>query len=437
MGLRDLRSAAASAQADAAAQFEALVERYRQALLEELNLAELSVLDPAQRRTRLERVLARILSREGPMLSGHERTQLIRRVIDDSLGLGVLEPLLADPSVTEIMVNGPKDVYVERAGRLERAPFVFSGEQQLYQTIDRIVSTVNRRVDESSPMVDARLAGGERVNVVIPPLSLTGPTLTIRRFPAPIPMHRMAEIGALDQPTALLLASMVRARFNILISGGTGTGKTTMLNALSGFIPSHERIITVEDAAELRLDQEHVVSLEARPANIEGRGEVTIRDLVRNSLRMRPDRIIVGEVRGGETLDMLQAMNTGHEGSLATVHANSTLDAVSRLETLAAMSELELPFAAIRDQINNAIDVIIQLSRFGDGSRRVVEVIAVTSKRREEYRLERLVHFEAEPTGADRVVTGRFHRHRLPAVLADRLIVRGENVPPQFLEDLR
>ncbi len=435
MGLKDLRSAGdRNPGADAARQFEAYVERYRRALLEELNLSELSTLDPAQRRTRLERVLARILSREGPMLSGTERTQLIRRVIDDSLGLGVLEPLLADPSVTEIMVNGPNDVYIERQGRLERAPFAFASEQQLYQTIDRIVSTVNRRVDESSPMVDARLAGGERVNVVIPPLSLTGPTLTIRRFPAPIPMHRMAELGAVDTASALLMAAMVRARFNILISGGTGTGKTTMLNALSAFIPSHERIITVEDAAELRLEQEHVVSLEARPSNIEGRGEITIRDLVRNSLRMRPDRIIVGEVRGGETLDMLQAMNTGHEGSLATVHANSTQDAVSRLETLATMSELELPFAAIRDQINNAIDVIIQLSRFSDGSRRVVEVIAVTSKRREEYRLERLMHFEAEPTGADRVVSGQFRLHRLPASLADRLIVRGELIPPQFLE---
>ena len=248
MGLKDLRSAGQrSPREDAARQFEVHVERYRRALLEELNLQELSPLDPAQRRTRLERVLARILSREGPMLSGTERTQLIRRVIDDSLGLGVLEPLLADPSVTEIMVNGPQDVYIERAGRLERAPFAFASEEQLYQTIDRIVSTVNRRVDESSPMVDARLAGGERVNVVIPPLSLTGPTLTIRRFPAPIPMHRMAEIGAIDTSTALLLASMVRARFNILISGGTGTGKTTMLNALSAFIPPHERIITVED----------------------------------------------------------------------------------------------------------------------------------------------------------------------------------------------
>jgi pilus assembly protein CpaF len=246
----------------------------------------------------------------------------------------------------------------------------------------------------------------------------------------------MVELKAVDQPTAMLLAAMVRARFNILISGGTGTGKTTMLNALSGFIPGHERIITIEDAAELRLDQSHVVSLEARPSNVEGRGQITIRDLVRNSLRMRPDRIIVGEVRGGETLDMLQAMNTGHEGSLATVHANSSEDAVSRLETLASMSELELPFAAIRDQINNAIDVIIQLSRFSDGSRRMVEVIAVTSRRREEFKLERLMHFQPDLTGADRTVTGNFVTHPLPSQLSERLLIRGETVPVQFMDNL-
>jgi pilus assembly protein CpaF len=433
MGLRDLRSNIERAAADEnERQFESYVERYRGLLLEEINLNELSVLDPAQRRTRLERVLARILSREGPMLSGTERAQLIRRVIDDSLGLGVLEPLLADPSVTEIMVNGPRDVYVERGGRIERAPFAFASEEQLYQAIDRIVSTVNRRVDESSPMVDARLAGGERVNVIIPPLSLTGPTLTIRRFPKPIPMHRMVDMGAVDKDTALLLAAMVRARFNILISGGTGTGKTTMLNALSGFITRHERIITIEDAAELRLEQNHVISLEARPSNVEGRGQITIRDLVRNSLRMRPDRIIVGEVRGGETLDMLQAMNTGHEGSLATVHANSPDDAMSRLETLASMSELELPFVAIRDQINNAMDVIIQLSRFSDGSRRLVEAVAVTSRRREEYTLERLTSFEPDLIGSDRTVTGRFVNHPLPKQLADRLLICGETIPPGF-----
>jgi pilus assembly protein CpaF len=429
VGLRDLRAdVERSAVDESARQFEKYVERYRALLLQEINLSELSPLDPAARRTRLERVLARILSREGPVLVGSERGQLIRRVIDDSLGLGVLEPLLADPSVTEIMVNGPRDVYVERDGRLERAPFAFASEEQLYQAIDRIVSTVNRRVDESSPMVDARLAGGERVNVIIPPLSLT-----IRRFPQPIPMNRMVEFGAVDAATGLLLGAMVRARFNIIISGGTGTGKTTMLNALSGFIPERERIITIEDAAELRLEQSHVISLEARPANVEGKGAIAIRDLVRNSLRMRPDRIIVGEVRGGETLDMLQAMNTGHEGSLATVHANSTGDAVSRLETLASMSELELPFAAIRSQINNAIDVIVQLARFSDGSRRMVEVTAVTSRRREEFSFDRLMAFEPDLVAADGVVTGRFTLSRLPELFSERLRVRGEAVPQEFL----
>ena len=434
MGLRDLRAdVAGRRESDADQQFETFVERYRTRLLEEINLNELSGLDPAQRRTRLERVLARILSREGPVLSGSERAVLIRRVIDDALGLGVLEPLLADPSVTEIMVNGPHDVYVERAGRLEKVPFAFASEEQLYQTIDRIVSTVNRRVDESSPMVDARLAGGERVNVIIPPLALSGPTLTIRRFPRPIPMAEMIRMQSIDQGSALLLAAMVRARFNIVISGGTGTGKTTMLNCLSGFIPGHERIITIEDAAELRLDQSHVISLEARPANVEGRGQVTIRDLVRNSLRMRPDRIIVGEVRGGETMDMLQAMNTGHEGSLATVHANSADDAVSRLETLASMSELELPYAAIRDQINNAIDVIVQLARFPDGSRRVVEIAALTSRRRDEFSLEPLTRFETDLIGPDRTVTGRYVPQPLPPPILDRLLVRGETVPPEFV----
>jgi pilus assembly protein CpaF len=434
MGLKDLRGGSADRDAaeESQRQFEQHVERYRKLLLEEINLNELSGLDPAARRTRLERVLARILSREGPMLAGGDRGRLIRRVIDDSIGLGVLEPLLADPSVTEIMVNGPRDVFVERAGRLEKVPFAFAGEAQLYQTIDRIVSTVNRRVDESSPMVDARLAGGERVNVIIPPLALSGPTLTIRRFPHPIKIERMVGLGSLDADTAGLLAAMVRARFNIVISGGTGTGKTTMLNALSAFIPAHERIITIEDAAELRLEQSHVISLEARPANVEGKGQITIRDLVRNSLRMRPDRIIVGEVRGGETMDMLQAMNTGHEGSLATVHANSTEDAISRLETLASMSELELPFTAIRDQINNALDVIVQLSRFSDGSRRVIEVTAVTSRHREEFAFGQLMRFEPDLVGTDQTVTGTFVPGRLPELVRNRLAARGEQLPEVY-----
>ena len=435
MGLQDLAPAGGPVHRSerGAGVFEEMVERYRAALLDEINLSDLSGLDGAQRRSRLERVLARILSREGPLLGGAERARLIRRVIDDALGLGVLEPLLADPAVTEIMVNGPENVYVERDGKLERVPFTFASEEQLYQTIDRIVSTVNRRVDESSPMVDARLATGERVNVIIPPLALTGPTLTIRRFPRPIPLTQMVELGAIDEPTTQLLSAMVATRLNIIISGGTGSGKTTMLNALSAFIGHRERVITIEDAAELQLSQEHVVSLESRPPNVEGKGHVPIRELVRNSLRMRPDRIIVGEVRGQETLDMLQAMNTGHDGSLATVHANSARDALHRLETLASMSGLELPFAALRDQINSAVDVVVQLARFPDGSRKVVEVLAVTSSQREDYRLERLAHFAADPLDAQRRVTGRFVHHRLPDVLAQRIWLTGAVVPEEYL----
>ena len=411
------------------------VSYYRRRLLEEVDLSEFSELTPDQRRARLERVVGRMVSREGPVLSTTERALLIRQVIDEAIGLGVLEPLLADPTVTEIMINGPADVWLERAGRLERAPITFSDEAQLYQTIDRIVSQVNRRIDESSPMVDARLPGGERVNVIIPPLALNGPTMTIRRFPQLFTLDELVEERAsLDRATRHLLALFVRAKLNVVISGGTGTGKTTLLNALSAAVPEGERIITVEDNAELRLQQPHVVSLEARPSNVEGRGEIAIRDLVRNSLRMRPDRIIVGEVRGGETLDMLQALNTGHEGSLVTVHANSCDDAIHRLETLATMSDLHIPFEALRDQINSAIHVIVQIDRYADGARRVSEVAAVSSERRETFRLGTVMRFESEPVGLDRKVTGRFRHFRLPETVAARLAFVGVPVPPEFGE---
>ena len=405
-----------------------LVNHYRDRLLEEIDLDELSRLKPTQRRARLERILATLLSADGPVLASRDRSVLIQRVVDDALGLGVLEPLLADPSVTEIMVNGPRDVFVERGGRVQRVATTFASEEQLYQTIDRIVSAVNRRVDESSPMVDARLPTGERVNVIIPPLALDGPSLTIRRFPRPFRLGELVERGAVDPQAAALLGACVRARLNVVISGGTGTGKTTFLNALSGLIPAHERIVTIEDAAELSLQQEHVVRLESRPPNVEGKGQVTIRDLVRNALRMRPDRIVVGEVRGGETLDMLQAMNTGHEGSLATVHANSATDAMSRLETLATMSELELPVTTLRDQINSAIDVVVHLERGADGRRYVGEVAAVVSRRREDYELVPLITFEQDPLGPERRVTGRFVTHPMPADLVERLRRHGEDV---------
>ena len=408
------------------------VALWRQRLLEEINLDELADLDLAQRRARLEKVAGHIVSREGPVLSPGERGALIRRVVDEALGLGVLEPLLADQSITEIMVNGPNDIYVERAGRLQRIDTTFANEDQLLQTIDRIVAQVNRRVDESSPMVDARLPSGERVNVIIPPLSLVGPVLTIRRFPRAYTIEELVRSGSMDTPSAVLLASFIRARLNIVISGGTGTGKTTMLNALSAFVPNNERIVTIEDSAELQLAQEHIIKLESRPPNIEGQGQVTIRDLVRNSLRMRPDRIIVGEVRGAETLDMLQAMNTGHEGSMVTVHSNSADDAIYRLQTMASMSDVRLPFETVRDQINSAIDIMVHLGRGVDGSRYVAEIAAVASNRRETFRLQSVMRFVAEPLGPDRVRRGAYHRYPIPKNLATRLFNAGESIPAAF-----
>ncbi|QXE34956.1 CpaF family protein [Streptomyces sp. GMY02] len=409
-----------------------LVGVYRAKLLEEIDLAEMSALAAAERRARLERVLSHIISREGPVLSTVERSQLIRRVVDEALGLGILEPLLEDASISEIMVNGAEQVFVERGGRLEMLPMRFTSNEQLMQTIERIVSTVNRRVDEANPMVDARLPSGERVNVIIPPLSLTGPILTIRRFPRAFSLQEMIGLGSLDEQMMVLLAGLVRAKFNVIVSGATGTGKTTLLNSLSGLIPEGERIVTIEDSAELQLQQSHVITLESRPANVEGKGQVTIRDLVRNSLRMRPDRIIVGEVRGGETLDMLQAMSTGHDGSLATVHANSAEDALMRLQTLASMSEVEIPFVAIKDQINSAVDVIVQLTRHADGSRRVTEIAIVDSHGREEYRIVSVCRFLAEPMAADGRIHGKFEYYPVPRRVAERLYLKSEAVPPAF-----
>lgn len=408
------------------------VTHWRRRLLEEINLEDLTRLTMAQRRVRLEKVVGHILTREGPVLSERERSMLIRRVVDEALGLGVLEPLLADETITEIMVNGPDNIFIERDGRMRRVDATFNGEDQLYQTIDRIVSLVNRRVDESSPMVDARLPTGERVNVIIPPLSLSGPILTIRRFPKPYPIEELIRMGSLDPATGILLAAMVRARFNIVVSGGTGTGKTTFLNAMSAFVPATERIVTIEDSAELQLMQEHVVRLESRPANIEGRGEIAIRDLVRNALRMRPDRIIVGEVRGSETIDMLQAMNTGHDGSLVTVHANSADDAIHRLQSLATMGEGHVPYDAVRDQINNAVDAIVHLGRWPDGSRRVDEIAVVSSRRREEFRLDSVLRFDALPIGPNRAVEGKFRHFPLPRHVAGRIHHVGETIPAVF-----
>ena len=304
-----------------------------------------------------------------------QKQRLLAEVTADILGHGPIEPLLADPDVTEVMVNGPDEIFVERRGRIEATEVRFNDERHLRHVIDRIVSSVGRRVDESSPMCDARLADGSRVNVILPPLSLKGPVMTIRKFPEqPLLIEDLVQIGSLSQSTADFLRACVEGKLNILVSGGTGTGKTTVLNAVSQFIPHGERIVSIEDAAELQLNQPHVIPLETRPANAEGAGEVTIRDLVKNALRMRPDRILVGEVRGPEALDMLQAMNTGHEGSLTTVHANSPRDALSRLETMILMSGVELGLRAIREQVGSALDLMVHLDRLGDG-RRVISTI--------------------------------------------------------------
>jgi len=319
-----------------------------------------------------------IIEESSTPLTSEERRRIIREVEDDVLGLGPLEALLNDDTITEIMVNGADTIYVEQKGKLTRSPVTFDDEAHLRRVIDRIVSKVGRRIDESSPLVDARLMDGSRVNAIIPPLAVSGSTLTIRKFSRDaLGVNDLIGFGTMTPDMADLLRACVQARLNILVSGGTGTGKTTLLNVLSSFIPSNERIITIEDAVELQLQQDHLVRLESRPANVEGRGEVTIRDLVKNSLRMRPDRIVVGECRGAEALDMLQAMNTGHDGSLSTVHANAPRDAIARLETLVLMAGMDLPLRAIREQITSAVDLIVQITRLRDGTRRVVAVTEV------------------------------------------------------------
>ena len=326
----------------------------------------------------LDEQVRELVDAEAALLGAEQREALVARVLRDTVGLGPLEDLLADPAVEEVMVNGPHQVYVERCGRIEAVEANFADEEELRNAIERILAPLGRRIDELSPMVDARLADGSRVNAVIPPLAVDGPVLSIRRFGTSRPGPReLVELGSLTEPQLKLLEQAVGARRSILVSGGTGSGKTTLLNALSGFVSPGERLVTIEDAAELRLQRRHVVRLESRPAGVEGRGEVTIRDLLRNSLRMRPDRIVIGEVRGAEALDLLTALNTGHRGALSTVHANSPADALARLETLALMAGLGLPHEAIAAQVRRGIDLVVHLERRADGSRRVAEIAEV------------------------------------------------------------
>jgi len=387
---------------------------------------------------RVLRAVTEELALDRTPLTREERRRIVREIADDILGYGPLEPLLRDDSVTEVMVNRYDRVYVERAGKLEMSDVRFVDNAHVMRIIDKIVSQIGRRVDEASPMVDARLPDGSRVNAIIPPLALKGPTLTIRKFSRdPYTINDLIAFGTLTAKSAQFLAACVRGKLNMLISGGTGTGKTTTLNALSSFVPGDERIVTIEDAAELQLQQDHVITLESRPPNIEGQGEIRIRELVRNALRMRPDRIIVGEVRGAETLDMLQAMNTGHEGSLTTIHANNPRDALSRLETLVMTAGVELPHRAIREQISSAFDLMVQIQRLVDGSRRITHITEVLRMESDVVTLQDI--FVAK-TPEEEIVTGT-RGNRLLGPLActglkphfqEKLAANGVILPPTF-----
>ena len=359
-----------------------------------------------------------------------DRERLVDELISEIMGLGPIEPFLQDSSVSEVMVNGPDSIYIERSGHLIKTETRFRNAEHLMHIIDRIVSAVGRRVDESSPMVDARLLDGSRVNVIIPPLSLIGPCLTIRKFSRDVlTVDKMIEFGSFDERMAQFLEACVRGRLNIVVSGGTGSGKTTLLNVLSSYVPESERIVTLEDSAELQLHQDNLVTLETRPANIEGEGEISMRDLVRNALRMRPDRIIVGEVRTGEALDMLQAMNTGHDGSMTTAHANSARDLLSRLETMVLMSGMELPLRAIRSQIASAVDIVVQIARLRDGSRKIINISEITGMEGDIITMQDLFRFEQQGIDSDGRLRGEFVTTGLRPMCSEKLELNGIHLP--------
>jgi pilus assembly protein CpaF len=412
-----------------------LKARIHRRLVERLDLGKLAELPEEEVRRQVRRITDSLLTLESTPLSRADRERLIDEIENETFGLGPLEPLVQDHEISDILVNGAHQVYVERFGRIEPTDVVFRDDAHLRQIIDRIVSRVGRRIDESSPMVDARLADGSRVNAIIPPLALDGPVLSIRRFGLdPLRMDDLLELGTITPEIAALLEGCVQAKLNILISGGTGAGKTTLLNVLSGFIPEGERVVTIEDSAELQLQQEHVVRLETRPTNFEGRGEVTQRALVRNALRMRPDRIIVGEVRGDEALDMLQAMNTGHDGSITTLHANSPRDALSRLETMILMAGIQLPARAMREQISSAIQVVIQVSRLTDGNRKLVSVSEIVGMEGDIVTMQDIFVFERLGVSPHGEVLGRFRATGVRPAFADRIEKNGFALPPRLFE---
>jgi len=417
---------------------QGLKARVHRRMIERLNLASLDGVDESVLLEQIRRIVGDILQEDGTPLTDAQRDGLEQEVLNETFGLGPIEPLLHDPDVADILVNGHQNVFVERFGRLERTDVSFDSDEHLMKFIDRIVSRVGRRVDESSPMVDARLADGSRVNAIIPPLALDGPTLSIRRFGVrTLGMDDLLANNSVSQGMATLMQSVVKARLNCLVVGGTGSGKTTLLNALSASIPENERIITIEDAAELQLMQPHVVRLETRPPNIEGKGRITQRELVRNALRMRPDRIVVGEVRGDEVLDMLQAMNTGHDGSMTTIHANGTRDALHRLETLMLLSGVQLPTTAMREQISAGLDVIIHVTRMSDGSRRIVSVSEIAGMEHDVVALQEIFRFKRTGISEDGDVLGHYEATGIRPKFADRLLLSGVELDPNIFFESR
>ena len=404
-------------------------------LLNRLNLEALAQADRSRAESEIRTLLHELLSEEGAPLSLSERETLFVEILDDVFGLGPLEALMRDPTISDILVNGYKHVFVERGGMLEKVATNFQDDRHLLRVIDRIVSAVGRRVDDSSPMVDARLPDGSRVNAIVPPLAVDGPLLSIRRFPAErLKADDLVTVRALTRPMLDFLSHCVRARLNALISGGTGAGKTTLLNVLSGFISERERIVTIEDAAELQLHQEHVARLETRPPNVEGKGAVRQRQLMINALRMRPDRIVVGEVRGEEALDMLQAMNTGHDGSLTTVHANTPRDALSRIETMIAMGSTNLPERAMRQQIASAIQLVVQQTRLSDGTRKVTSISEITGMEGDIITMQEIFVFEKVGVTQDGKVIGRFRATGVRPKLCERLKASGIHLPADMFE---
>jgi pilus assembly protein CpaF len=417
------------------AYYQELKGKIHHRVIDLMDLGVVSTMTHAALTPELGKLIEQILQQESVPLNQRERAQLIQEMVHEVLGLGPLEPLLADPTVADILVNTHKQVFVERFGKLEATSVQFRDEAHLRKIIDKIVSRVGRRIDESSPMVDARLADGSRVNAMIPPLAIDGACMSIRKFSRdPLQLQNLIDKKSLTPEIGGLLKGIVQARLNTLVSGGTGTGKTTILNILSGFIPSTERIVTIEDAAELQLRQEHVVRLETRPTNIEGKGEVTQRELVKNALRMRPDRIILGEVRGAETLDMLQAMNTGHDGSLTTIHANSSRDALTRVETLVAMAGLNLSTKSLRNYISSALDVIIQLTRLSDGTRKMTSVQEITGMEGDVITLQEIFTYEQKGLDQQGHLKGRFRATGVRPKFMERFAARGVTVPSDLFD---